>query len=420
MFKKFILIILLFTIILPSNIYASTNSLARIGNNYYDTLRDAIANVNSNETIILTTNIKEDNSLIINKTVNINLNGKNITAPEKVFLVEGGSLNLSGKGTIKEEKPNYGAIMIKGSTDPDDTNYSTLTVGSDVTLEGWSGIFISHTNSKSYGVKVDFSGNINAVSDTSGGEGIGIYVNGNIKAKDNVPVINIKDGANITSNGNGLYIAGYSIFNIDKATISGLESGIGIKSGILNINGATVTCNGEDTTPTEGYNNGIKHSGTAIQIESNDGYAGNMELNIKSGNFRSKNSNVIYEYIGRGSNTMVNSIDITSGTFISEKNKDTLRFSNSFKNKHTNFIKGGNYSSDPTNYLDIGYKVIESNNIYNVVKSTYKSTTGNNVVASYNDNNLIIWLVIISSIVILLASIIFFNKKKILNLFKTR
>ena len=420
MFKKFIFIILLFTIILPSNIYASTNSLARIGNNYYDTLSDAIANAKSNETIILTTNIKEDNTLIINKTVNIDLNGKNITAPEKVFLVEGGSLNLTGKGTIKEESPNYGAIMIKGSTDPNAPNYSTLTVGSDITLEGWSGIFITHNNSKSYGVKVDFSGNINAISDTSGGEGIGIYVNGNIKEKTNVPIVNIKDGANITSNGNGLYIAGYSIFNIGESTISGLESGIGIKSGILNITGATIICNGEDATPTEGYNNGIKHSGTAIQIESNNGYAGNMELNIKSGNFKSKNSNVIYEYIGRGSNTMVNSIDITGGTFISDSNKEVLRFSDSFKNKHNNFIKGGKYSSNPTNYLDIGYKVVEDNKLYSVIKSTYKSTTGNNVEVKYNDNNFTIWLVIISSIVILLVFIIFFNKKKIINIFKAR
>ena len=31
-----------------------------------------------------------------------------------------------------------------------------------------------------------------------------------------------------------------------------------------------------------------------------NGYAGNIELNIDSGNFISNNSNVVYEYIGKG------------------------------------------------------------------------------------------------------------------------
>ena len=116
--------------------------------------------------------------------VNINLNGNEISASEKVFLVDGGELNITGKGTIKETKPNYGAIMVKGSGDPNDKGYSVVNVSKDVTLEGWSGIFITHNNSKSYGVDVSFAGKINSVNDTSGETGVGIYVNG--KIKDNV------------------------------------------------------------------------------------------------------------------------------------------------------------------------------------------------------------------------------------------
>lgn len=44
----------------------------------------------------------------------------------------------------------------------------------------------------------------------------------------------------------------------------GVESGIEIKAGKLNIDGATVIESGEDKTPTSGYNNVIKASGTAI------------------------------------------------------------------------------------------------------------------------------------------------------------
>ena len=289
MFKKIIFGIFLFFIVIP--VFASSGSLVRVGNKYYETFEEALANISSNDVITLISDVKLKDTVIINKNVNIDLNGNDIMAPSKVFLVQGGTLNINGKGTIKETEPNYGAIMVIGSTDSSDTDYSVLDVGKDVTLEGWSGIFITHDSSKSYGVSVNFAGIINSVDDVSGEKGIGIYVNGNIKDKNNSPLVTILDGAKINSTGNGLYIAGYSVFNINEADITGVEAGIGIKSGILNIDGAKVTGTGIDKTPTEGDNNGIKASGAAIQIESNNGYTGDIELNIKSGNQSSMGAN---------------------------------------------------------------------------------------------------------------------------------
>lgn len=416
MFKKFLVFLLLLFIISPKTINASMNSEAKVGNNYYDKLEDAIANASSTDTIMLTSNVELNNTLNINKTVNIDLNGKNIEAPTKVFEVQGGVLNLTGKGSIKEKEPNYGAIMVKGSSDISDSKYSIVNVGSDVTLEGWSGIFVNHDNSKSYGVEVNLSGKINAISDTNGGEGIGVYVNGNIKDKTNHPVVNIKDGAHITSNGNGLYIAGYSTFNIKKAYIKGVESGIGIKAGNLNISGATIECDGEDKTPTGGYNNGMKPSGTTIQIESNKGYAGNINLNIKDGDFTSKNSHVIYEYIGGGNTTQVNSIDINNGTYMSEANKETLLFSNEFNNIHDSFITGGTYSSNPINYLNPNYTTSLNNDLYKVIKTTAKETFLNTTTNS-NNNNFGIYLIITLSTISLVV-LLFLNKNKIINMLK--
>ena len=60
--------------------------------------------------------------------ININLNNYNISADEKVFYIEGGSLNLTGTGTIYEKNPNYGAVMLVGSENSDDVNYSTINV----------------------------------------------------------------------------------------------------------------------------------------------------------------------------------------------------------------------------------------------------------------------------------------------------
>lgn len=401
----------------PRLVNASINAAAKIGNNFYDSLVDAIANASSNDIIMLTSDVTLEETLKINKIINLNLNNNVLTAPEKVFEVQGGTLNLLGTGIIKETKPNYAAIMIKGSTKSVDTNYSVVNVGKDITLEGWSGIFINHTNSTAYGIVINLDGKINAVSDTNGGTGIGVYVNGNIKHQNNPPIINIFDNAKIISDGNGLYIAGYSIFNIGKAYISGLESGIGIKAGVLNINGSTVISTGEDLTPTEGHNNGIKPSGTALQIESNTSYAGNIKIDINSGNFRSDNSNVIYEYIGKGNKTLVNSINISNGNFISKNNKEALLFSNSFKDKHQHFITGGTYSSNPNSYLQTGYTTVLENDLFNVVKSTMKeiNTNTSNIKSKPNYT----WPVLIPILVIsILIVIAYFRPKNIINFLK--
>lgn len=405
--KKILFSLLMFCLI--PIVSASTNPLVKIDGRFYDTLEGAINAAGEDEVISLVSDVELDNTLKINKVVNIDLNGNDIMAYEKVFEVKGGFLNLSGKGTIKETKPNYGAVMLIGSNNPTE-NYSSVSVGKDVTLEGWSGIFINHENSKSYGVHVNLEGKINALNDISGGTGAGVYVNGNIKDKDYSPVVNIMDGAEIKSTGNGLYIAGYSTFNIEDAYIEGDLSAIGIKSGKLIIDGATLVCNGDDKTPTEGYNNGIKASGTTIQIESNSGYKGNIELDISRGNFVSKNSNVIYEYIGKGNTSKIYSISISGGTFESGKNNDVFSFSDSFKNIHSGFISGGEYKTDPTSYLKSGYTIV-TNDMYTVVKSTMKEVNINN-----KQSNGFIKCLITLLIILIISIVVYFNRVKIFKL----
>lgn len=400
----------------PFTVNASNGSLAMVGGKYYDSLEKAIANSGSNEVVKLISDVKLDDTLNINKTVNIDLNGNNITAPSMVFKVSGGVLNINGSGIIRETEPNYGAIAVIGSTDSNDNNYSIVNVGSDVKLEGWSGIFITHDSYKSYGVVVNLEGDINAVNDVNGDTGIGVYVNGNIKDTDNAPVVNIGDDAEITSTGNGLYIAGYSTFNIGSAYIEGTESGIAIKSGKLNIDGASVVSDGEDKTPTEGYNNGVKASGTAIQIESNSGYAGQIELDISDGTFVSKNSYVIYEYIGKGSDTTVDSIDISGGTFVSDGEKPVFGLSNSFKSMHTNFIRGGEYSSDPSDYLKPGYTAVQDDAVYIVTSSSTKLVNGSNI--NTNDSNGLLKIITITVVIGSAILLGYMNRDKILNLFR--
>lgn len=397
-------------IVQPINIRASDLAQARIGNRYFDSLEDAIAAASSTDIINLTSNVTLNEPLNINKSVNINLNGKTIQADEKVFMVHGGSLNLSGNGLIKETKPNYGAIVMQGSEDPNKKDFSTISVGKDVVLEGWSGIFINHYNKTGYGILVNMNGTIKAVDDVNGGTGIGIYVNGNIQHENNSPIINLSDTVKITSTGNGIYSAGYATYNINGAYIEGKESGLGIKAGIFNILDGTIVGSGEDKTPTSGNNNGIKPSGVAIQIESNPGYVGNIELYIKDGTFNSKNSNVVYEYT-TNNNTEVKNLSISGGSFTSNSGKDVFLLSSSLNSTHKSFISGGSYSSNPTEYLKSGYSVQKNeNSLYEVINSTMQVFNLNN----QNSNNPFLLL---TSIILFfsLGIFIYVNRKNILS-----
>ena len=227
-------------------------------------------------------------------------------------------------------------------------------------------------------------GKINAVNDINGGTGAGVYVNGNIKHEDNSPTINLNKTTKITSTGNGIYAAGYATYNINGAYIEGSESALGIKSGVFNIIDGTIIGTGKDETPTSGNNNGINASGTAIQMESNAGYKGDIELTIKNGTIKSKNSYVIYEYIVNNTTTKVKNINLSGGTYTSDVGKNVFLVSDSFKNTHPEFITGGSYSSDPSNYLESGYNTTKNNSLYQVLESTMsvfnqESNTNNNL-----------------------------------------
>lgn len=385
-----------------------------VGGRYFDTLEDAINYATSKDTINLTSNISLADAIVINKSVNINLNNFNIENEEKVFVIQGGSLNLSGTGIIRETKPNYGAITLIGSNDKNKKDFSTVSIGENITLEGWSGIFINQNNNTSYGVRVNLNGKIKASNDTSGSTGVGIYVNGKINNQDNSPIINISPTAKIQSTGVGIYSAGYAEYYINGAHIEGIESGLGIKSGYFNIIDGTILGLGEDKTPANSNNNGINPTGVAIQIESNPGYTGNIELNIKNGLVQSNNSNVIYEYTINNGLSQVKSINISGGKFISKKDKSVFLLSQNLKNNINKFITGGKFSSDPSEYLKTGFKVeLDNNSLYEVIND-------NTGVFRYDNEsttkNLIPYFTIIS--ITIIVFILYLNRIKIKQLLK--
>ena len=253
----------------------SEGAVARVerGNNtlYYTDLAEAVDEIRSGETITLLDNITLKDTLTINTDAafTIDLNGHDIEAANRVIMVERGNVSFTGEGTIAEISPYYGAINIKGSDVPGDVDYTTVTVGKDVTLEAWAPVFITPYKDSgapyAYGVTVNIEGTLKSVRDSSGYNGHGIYINGQIKHLDNAPVINVS-GAFVTSEGYGIYAAGYATWNIEDSSITGKVTGVEIRAGVMYISGSSQIFGLGSPTTVEANGNGTTTCGAGIAV----------------------------------------------------------------------------------------------------------------------------------------------------------
>ncbi len=401
--KKIMACLFTFLVMFPCLSKAGDSESFQIGNNYYSSLEEAISLVDKSESITLLSNVFLSETILIDKTVNINLNGHSISADSTVFKVMGGHLKLFGSGLVKENNPFSGAIVIKGALDENKVNFSILEIDEDITLEGWSGVFIEDTFGKSYGVKVELNGIINAVDDKNGEKGIGVYIDGNIKDKKNSPKVVVNNIATISSTGYGIYQMGYAKTIINGGHIEGKEASIFVKSGVLDIKNGEFISNGESDIS----NDYISQSGVCLKIESNPLYIGNIEISIKDGIFKSKNSNVFYEYIVGSKNNVIN-FNISGGTFISSPSKDVFSMSKLFVNKFSPFIAGGKFSSDPSNFLKMEYNFKKNNdNLYEVSKAV--SSLVSKEVNSKKKQTFIAYILFFSSILFIIFFSICYN-----------
>lgn len=288
------------------------------------------------------------------KALTLDLNGHNISRTNSVIGVKHGNLTVTGKGKIYETAPNLGAITLWGSNNENDANYSVVTVGKDVTLEAWAPIFVTPYQSSgapyAYGVIVNVNGaTLNSLRDTSGDGGSAIYMNGQMTHAKNATQFNLNNATLTAAGGEGMYLAGYAETTITGGSIVGDQTGIEIRAGVLNINGATVTGNGTPTSITPN-GNGSTADGAGVAVMQHttklpitvtisdgiiSGYTGLLESNPQ------KNS---AEDIAKVS------VNVTGGKFtaindgVNAVSSDDERI----------FLTGGTYSVDPTAYVASG------------------------------------------------------------------
>lgn len=340
------------------------------------TMEELLNAVKGNNTVVLDDNITLNKALEINgNNVVLDLNGKTITITEKYIDLIKGSLEITGKGTIKDtrvlEAPGS-TIYVEGSTNKSDTGYSTLYVGKDVTIDTtqW-GLSVWDTSAKAYGVTVNFDGTIVSTGSKAGG----ITIQGNIKNDGtaiNVPVINLSKTTKITATGSDgfpLYGAGAGQWNVVGATCEGINGALGVKSGRFNIDNATLKATGKPGVA-EGYGNGINGVGAAIQIESNNTYFGKIELLItQNSQIISEKGNSIYHYSAQTGVNNLNELRIHDGNFVG----DIV-----FQENDKVYVKGGTFQTDSIgNYVENGCKLIKlSETKYTVSNINYIDVEG--------------------------------------------
>ena len=249
------------------------NDVARIGDQGYDTLSDAVASVAEGEeaeiTLLKTVTGASTVRISDGKDITIDLNGNDIGfSKDQRFNVIGGKLTLTGTGTVSEESPYYAPVMMAGSA-KDVADYSVVNVGEGVTLTGWAGLFINQNNGSDYGIVANVYGTLNSVRDTTGADGHALYINGQIKVTEgNVPKITLEGATLNAEAGTGMYLAGYAETVINDSTItSSAEGGTGIeiRAGKISITDSAVS-GGMGEPETDPNGNGVTSINTALSV----------------------------------------------------------------------------------------------------------------------------------------------------------
>lgn len=339
----------------------------------FDKLKAAIEAAEAGETVTIT--LEADITVPENEIVVVNA-GKNITLDLGGNTLEGSVRLFNGRLTVKNgtiENKEGQAINVICSRDANDTEYSVLTVAKDAIIqasEGY-GIIIREYGGTTlgYGTVVNVEGTVNGVIWVMGNLGNAETSASAMKESRNAPVINVKSSAVVNGyDSPGIAQMGYITVNVeDGASITGCEA-IGMKRGVLNINGGEFVATGEAKDPVDANNNGSEDSGAAISVSSNYNYAGGIEVNIADGTFKSKNQAAVY--VGHSAKDGVNktfetgvTLNISGGSFSGNKTYGAVLIADRINGDADSYTKkvisGGVFDSNVQEYAADGYKAIQ-------------------------------------------------------------
>ena len=268
---------------LPDGGKVKTLNAARIGDKDYATLADAIAAAKAGETVTLLTNVHITGCIKIETAMTIDFAGYTLSSDGSGLdiyadlTLKNGTLNANTWGIWIQDGAEVNIakdMTINADLDTDRTNAAAVTV-------------VGGTNGKSSVLNME--GTVTARNNfaVSGNGSVGM---GNV-------IINIKDGAKISSTDTAVYMPNTWQLNISGGEITG-TTGVYIKSGVTNITGGTITATG-DENPYEYKNGGAVSTGQAVVIDKCAYPGGAPQVTISGGNFIAvKAANAIGSYTG--------------------------------------------------------------------------------------------------------------------------
>ncbi len=265
------LVLLMVLLMMPVMAFADDGPVAKIGDENYATLADAVTAAQNGDTIKLLTDVEQTNSIIIDKNIGLELNGKKITvastwggaSPTKqalFYVKSGGKLTVNdsvGEGEINSSNNAdvYAAITltIGGSGNNDTTNDAELVINGGLIKGYYYGIV---THGERHNTKITING-------------------GTITGADE------DDATSIYHPSRGkLIINGGKLIGYD---------GIAIKGGTpVLITGGEFIATGTKLVPDNPASSGCNSVGSALYVEGNYGYG--ACVTIKGGKFRTTDS----------------------------------------------------------------------------------------------------------------------------------
>lgn len=350
--------------------FAADDTVAKIGDNGYTTLAEAVNAATEGQTVTLLEDVLVNSLITVAHDITIDLNQKTITGgvSTQIFstvadsnvTIQNGTINAGQNGSAVYA---YGTLSLKNvKISGEAKTYSLLNVENDsnVTVDENSVIHaVTTTRDDSPAI---FVGKQNASAD----EKQSLHIYGSVKA-DKTPVIQgngtdrsvsyiyIYDGATVESQTVACYLPQPCEVNIMGGTVKGYCA-LGMKSGTVNISGGTVQGVANDSAIGDQYSqtNGISYDGSAILIDSYIGYAGQVQINI-SGNAKveSLHSTAIREIGNTASKTNMVALNVTGGQVIGASGMQAIYVRD--VTKPTVKVSGGTFSSDVSAYCEKNY-----------------------------------------------------------------
>ena len=317
-----------------------TTYVAQIGDVQYETLAAAFEAAENGTDIELLSNVEATGINVTGKTITLNIGTHTITAatPDEtnaIFKVTGnGNLTVNGSGSIVNKKTtaNYHAFRVAEG--------GALTIGEGVTVTAnQCCVFI-----RDKGSTLTTSGNLTSSATFAiagnGSEGWG------------GTTVTIAGGSVSATNDDGfaIYQPQSGTLNITGGTITA-DNPIGIKSGALNISGGSIQATGTYHKVVETYGNGINPSGSAITIDSNGAYAGQVKINITGGTISSETSPAVREV---GSDDELVSIGVSENAVLQSGENGTadIEITHDIDGNSKTTVEGGSFSKDiPEKYI---------------------------------------------------------------------